>query len=109
MAKYQVMVCDEGGHGVAHWLLGNIAGRLPLRRTNAVLVSLPRTCRFATVDRGNRQLCQTKRLAHLRQKMCRAFHAGFQVEIERLFHGQSNEVDQWSILTNMCLLQCLDI
>ena len=29
MAKYQVMICDEGGHGVAHWLLGSIAGRLP--------------------------------------------------------------------------------
>src|SRR5437588_6815631 len=43
------------------------------------------------------------------QEMRRAFYAGFQVEIEGLFHGQSYEVDQWSVLTNMRLLQGLDI
>ncbi len=41
--------------------------------------------------------------------MCCAFHTGFEVEIEGLFHSKSLEVDQWSILTDMCLLQCLDI
>src|SRR6266436_7637722 len=43
------------------------------------------------------------------QEMCRAFHAGFQVEIEGLFHGQSYEVYQRSILTDMRLLQGLNI
>lgn len=43
------------------------------------------------------------------QEMHRAFHAGFQVEIEGLFHGQSYEVYQRSILTDMRLLQGLNI
>jgi len=43
------------------------------------------------------------------QEMRRAFHADFQVEIEGLFHGQSYEVYQRSILTDMRLLQGLNI
>src|SRR2546421_3264231 len=43
------------------------------------------------------------------QEMRRAFHARFQVEIEGLFHCKPYQVDQWSILSDMRLLQCLDI
>src|SRR5713226_2684537 len=57
------------------------------------------------IDRGVEQGCQ---LLH-RQEVCRAFHTGLQVEVERLFHGESDQVDQRGVLANVCLLQCLNI
>src|SRR5712691_7005577 len=57
------------------------------------------------IDRGVEQGSQ---LIH-RQEVGRAFHTSLQIEVEGLFHGESDEVYQGGILANIRLLKGLDI